>query len=121
MSIVDKAVFGHGIDATDALDVPMRRHRDLVAFYARMMYTSHQAELCPGGLLCLDGVNTRETVEGLASTPYPCPSGSYCLTGSDSVIGTDLCPIGSYCPTKTTYPWPAMPGYFTGNFGAIDA
>ncbi len=41
MSIIDKAVFGHGIDATDELEVPLRRHRDLVTFYARMMYTSH--------------------------------------------------------------------------------
>jgi hypothetical protein len=121
MRIVDKAVFRQGIDATDQLTVPMARHRALIAFYARMMYTTHQADLCPGGLLCLDGVNTDEPGGDLASTPYLCPSGSYCLAGSDSVIGTALCPIGYYCPPQTTYPRPARPGFFTGNFGAVDA
>jgi len=121
MRIVDKALFRQGLDPTDQLAVPMRRHRDLLALYAHLMYTRHQADLCPGGLLCLDGVNTHEPGGGLASTPYPCPSGSYCLAGSDSVIGTGLCPIGYSCPEETTYPVPARPGSFTGNFGAVEA
>ena len=119
MRLVDKALFRQGLDPTDQLPVPMRRHRELLALYAHLMYTRHQADLCPGGLLCLDGVATREP-GGLASTPYPCPAGSYCLAGSDSVIGTGLCPIGYSCPEETTYPVPARPGSFTGNFGAVE-
>ena len=57
MTIVDKAVFNSGLDFTDGVNVPSWRHRQTIALYMRMMYTSHQAELCPGGQLCLDGVN----------------------------------------------------------------
>ncbi len=110
MRILDHAFFKHGLDYTEGLRIPWRRHRQLITFYSRMMYTSHQAELCPGGLLCLDGVNTRESGLNLVSAPYPCPSGSFCLLGSDSIIGTGLCPIGYYCPLETTYPRATAPG-----------
>ena len=119
MRLVDKAVLHHGLDATDLLEVPLRRHRDLIFLYARMMFTSHQAQLCPGGLLCLVAVNTAEVGGGISSTPYPCPSGSYCLIAADSVIGTALCPIGYYCPKETTYPRPSSPASSTENFGAV--
>lgn len=121
MRIVDKSFFRQGLDPTDQLSVPMRRHRALITLYAQKMYTSHQAELCHGGFLCLEGVFSHEASSSLASTPYPCPQGSYCLAGSDSVIGTALCPIGYSCPSATAYPVPAKPGTFTGNFGAVAA
>ena len=60
--------------------------------------------LCPGGYLCLEGVYTSTADTYLISTPFICPIGSYCLPGSDSVIGTALCPIGYYCPAKTEIP-----------------
>lgn len=41
MRIVDKAVFGTGLDSTDGLNAPSWRHREILAFYVRMMYTSH--------------------------------------------------------------------------------
>jgi len=41
MRIVDKAIFGHLIDKTDYLDVPLKRHRELIGLYSRLMYTSH--------------------------------------------------------------------------------
>lgn len=41
MRIVDKAVFGTGLDFTDGLNAPFWRHREILAFYVRMMYTSH--------------------------------------------------------------------------------
>jgi hypothetical protein len=40
MRLIDKAVFEHGVDATDQLDIPFYKHRNLIAFYARLMYTS---------------------------------------------------------------------------------
>lgn len=120
MRIIDKAVLHHGIDATDQLSVPLRKHRDLIFFYARVMYTSHQAQLCPGGQLCLVAVNTAEVGGALSSRPQPCPKGSYCLTASDQILGTGLCPIGYYCPERTVYPKPSEPGYFTENFGAVE-
>ena len=109
MRIVDKALFGIRLDASDQLNIPLKSHRKLIHLYSRIMFTSHQAQLCPGGLLCLDGVNTETpgSDTDAANAPYPCPSGSYCLTGSDSVIGTALCSKGYYCPEKTTYPQPA--------------
>jgi hypothetical protein len=121
MRIVDMAVHSRGLHPNDGLDIPSRRHRALIAFYAKMMYTSHSAVLCPGGLLCLEGVSMMESDGKLASAPNPCPSGSYCLPGSDSVIGTGLCPIGHYCPRETAYPLPAEPGSFADNQGAIRA
>lgn len=41
MRLVDKAVLHHGLDATDEMDVPLRRHRDIIFLYARIMFTSH--------------------------------------------------------------------------------
>lgn len=120
MRIVDKSVFHHGIDPTDQLDVPLRRHRDIIFLYARLMFTSHQAQLCPGGLLCLIAVNTAIPGRGISTKPQPCPAGSYCLTAADSIIGTALCPIGYSCPEGTMYPRATEPGYFTENFGAVE-
>ena len=121
MMIVDKSVTHHGLDQADLLEVPLKRHRDLIYLYARIMYTSHQAKLCPGGLLCLVAVNTELIGDGISSEPYPCPVGSYCLTASNQVIGTALCPIGYYCPLQSTYPQPTSTGFFTENSGAVES
>ena len=68
------------------------------------MYTKYQQLLCPGGRLCLIGVNTF-TVDGyLISAPFPCPSGSFCFTASQSVVGTSLCPAGFFCPPDSDQP-----------------
>jgi hypothetical protein len=150
MRIVDLAYFPLGLGGPhDQLTIPSRRHRELIYLYARTMYTTQQAQLCPAGLLCLEGVNSfyvaakdsasttmaarrlQETIgprgrrlasptAGFGSAPFSCPAGSYCPAGSDSVIGTGLCPVGYYCPLETQYPLPARPGTFTGNFGAIE-
>ena len=85
------------------------------------MYTKYQQNLCPGGFLCLEGVYTNTADSYLISTPFPCPIGSYCLKGSDSVIGTALCPIGFFCGINTEFPKEAEPGEFTGNPGAVEA
>jgi hypothetical protein len=83
------------------------------------MYTVYMAELCPGGMLCLEAVNTDQIDEYLISTPFQCPSGSYCFEGASSVIGSGLCPLGFYCPSNSTTPIPSPPGSFTGNLGSV--
>lgn len=62
------------------------------------MYTYDQQIVCPGGYLCLEGVNTKDITSESVTAPFACPIGSYCLLGSESVIGTDLCPAGFFCP-----------------------
>lgn len=42
------------------------------------MYTLYQEQLCPGGSLCLEGVNTYTQGNGLISQPFGCPTGSFC-------------------------------------------
>jgi hypothetical protein len=86
------------------LNVPIKKHRDLIVYYMWMQYTKYQQLLCPGAYLCLDGVYTYEADEYLISTPFPCPPGSYCLIGADTVVGTALCPAGYSCPGMTEYP-----------------
>jgi len=55
----------------------------------------------------------------LISSPFDCPTGSFCQMGSDSVIGSGLCPVGYYCPPGTQDPKPAEPGTYTGAPGAV--
>ena len=69
----------------------------------------------------MEGVNTYEVDNYLVSTPFGCPIGSYCLVGSDLVIGSGLCPIGYFCPAQTEFLEPAPPRSYTGNFGAVGA
>mmetsp|Transcript_9639 Transcript_9639/g.9308 ORF Transcript_9639/g.9308 Transcript_9639/m.9308 type:complete len:260 (+) Transcript_9639:254-1033(+) len=127
MRIVDKAVFKTGLnsslsgDNTDKLFIPIRRHRDIVVEHFHQMYSHYQQKLCPGGQLCLEGVYTEEVGDYLISHPFLCPLGSYCLIGSDKVIGTGLCPIGYFCSQETTYPVQAEAGSFTGSQGATTA
>ena len=123
MHIVDKSAMRAGINPFDGLKVPWRKHKEVIELYMNLMYTSHAAILCPGGLLCLQGVNTLAVPEDesstLASLPQLCPRGSYCLRGSNLVIGTDLCPPGYYCPSQSVYPIPTQPGHYASNFGSI--
>ena len=88
------------------------------------MYTEYNQQICPGGWLCLEGVytNDEDDIDGyIISTPFDCPKGSYCLVGSDLVIGSGLCPIGYFCSDRTEFPVSAPAGFYTGNFGAVEA
>ncbi len=85
------------------------------------MYTKYMQKLCPGGSLCLECDNTDVNGGYLISQPFMCPVGSYCLLGSDSVIGSGLCPIGYFCAANTTLPKAADQGTFTGAPGAVEA
>jgi hypothetical protein len=120
MRIVDKSLKWKGITDDDRLYVPIRKHRELIKLYFKLMYTKYQQDLCPGGKLCLEGVYTVDDDDYLISTPYPCPLGSYCLIGSDSVIGTGLCPIGYFCKERTEYPEEAKAGTYTGGQGSVE-
>ena len=84
------------------------------------MYTENAPLICPGGKLCLEGVNTDGDGDWYVTTPFDCPTGSYCLTQADTVIGSGLCPIGFFCPAKTEIPYPTPPGSYSGNFGATN-
>jgi hypothetical protein len=129
MHVVDKSVVRASLTPVDGLTIPWRKHREILELYMTLMYTSHNAILCPGGLLCLQGVstltvpvdpetsNSKEKV--LSSLPQACPRGSYCLRGSNQVIGTDLCPPGYYCPSQSVYPEATQPGSYASNFGSI--
>ena len=46
------------------------------------MYTKYLADFCNPGTLCLEAVNSDIPDNYLISTPFPCPSGSYCLAGA---------------------------------------
>ena len=85
------------------------------------MYTEDAPKICPGGLLCLEGVNTDDVSDYYITTPFFCPTGSYCLKGANTVIGTGLCPIGFYCPPRTEIPIPTPPGTYSGNYGATSS
>ena len=82
------------------------------------MYTDDFGKVCPGGALCLAGVNTEDESRYYITTPFNCPTGSYCLIGADTVIGSGLCPIGFYCPSATEIPFPTPPGSYAGNYGS---
>ena len=58
MKLVDKSLMRQSLLPTDALQLPWRKHKRIIELYTHMMFTSHQAQLCPGGLLCLEGVFT---------------------------------------------------------------
>jgi len=113
----------NGTGVTDGIEIIDKRHADLINKYLNYMYTGNDTkqQLCPGGKLCLEGVGLTEMDPYLITSPFTCPAGSYCLRGSESVIGTGLCPIGYYCPEQTAYPNPTKPGTFSGNYGAIEA
>ena len=105
-----------------ALDVRYvdRRHSKVLHRFIRQMYTSDAPKICPGGLLCLEGVNTDEEGEYYVTSVFECPIGSYCLPGAQTVIGSGLCPIGYFCPRKTEIPEQTPPGSYSGNFGATN-
>jgi len=58
------------------------RHNELVKFFIQKMYTKYLADFCNPGTLCLEAVNSDIPDNYLISTPFPCPSGSYCLAGA---------------------------------------
>ena len=77
----------------------------IIMTFIRQMYTKDGPEICPGGLLCVEGVNTETYSDWYITTPFGCPTGSYCLPGASTVIGSGLCPVGFYCPPKTEIPF----------------
>lgn len=100
LTIVERYLAGEAFVPTDEADVIDPKHNELIRFYIQKMYTNYYAAYCPPGYLCLEGVSVDETrVDAyLISTPFVCASGSYCLRGAQSVIGSGLCPVGFYCP-----------------------
>jgi hypothetical protein len=41
------------------LNIPIKKHRDIIINHFWLMYTNYMQELCPGGYLCLEGVYTE--------------------------------------------------------------
>ena len=81
LQLVISLLKGTGITTSDGINFIDQRHQFIVFFFLQKMYTKYMAEICPGGLLCIEGVNTFEVDGYLMSAPYICPSGSYCQRG----------------------------------------
>lgn len=97
------------------------RDRRLFSTFVKQMYTEDGPRVCPGGKLCLEGVNTEEFGDNYYITePFVCPPGSYCLQGAGTVLGSGLCPVGFFCPPRTEFPSPTPPGSYSGNYGATN-
>jgi len=57
-----------------------KHHKEIIKTFIRQMYTADAPLICPGGKLCLEGVNTDGDGDWYVTTPFDCPTGSYCLT-----------------------------------------
>lgn len=106
MTMIERYILGEGFLPSDKVTLIDKRHNDLVRFYIQKMFTKYMANFCPPGYVCLEGVSVDEskTDDYLISTPFVCASGSYCLRGAQSVIGSGLCPVGFYCPRNSAFP-----------------
>ena len=80
--IVERFLAGQSFNSTDGFYTIDDRHDQIVQYFIQKMYTKYLANFCLPGNLCLEAVNTFEKDGYLISSPFPCPSGSYCLRGA---------------------------------------
>ena len=123
LKITEKALFRLGFNNSDTgINIPHRMHQRLIEdYFFTNMYSKYNANLCPGGFFCLEGVYSYDADEESISTPFICPGGSYWMPGSGTAIGTGFWPAGFYWPEGSTEAIPTPPGSFTPTAGSINS
>ena len=76
---------------------------------------------CPPGTFCLSGVGSDIIMLGNFHHAQPCTEGFFCEAGSRTAKGSGLCPPGFTCPIGTSNPIPSPKGYFAQLFGTVQA